>query len=40
MIVPGLGRFVPAAVMFLTVLSFNRIGDWARKRVMGERNLM
>lgn len=32
--------FVPAAVMFLTVLSFNRIGDWARKRVMGERNLM
>jgi peptide/nickel transport system permease protein len=30
--------FVPAAVMFLTVLSFNRVGDWARKRVLGERN--
>lgn len=32
--------FVPATVMFLTVLSLNRIGDWARKRVMGERNLL
>jgi peptide/nickel transport system permease protein len=32
--------FVPAAVMFLTVLSLNRIGDWARKKVMGERNLL
>lgn len=32
--------FVPATVMFLVVLSLNRIGDWARKRVMGERNLL
>ncbi len=32
--------FVPAIIMFLTVLSFNRVGDWARKRVLGERNLM
>jgi peptide/nickel transport system permease protein len=32
--------FVPAVVMFLTVLSFNRVGDWARKRANGERNLM
>ncbi len=32
--------FVPATVMFLTVLSLNRIGDWARKKVMGERNLL
>lgn len=32
--------FVPATVMFLTVLSLNRIGDWARKRVLGERNLL
>lgn len=32
--------FVPAVVMFLTVLSLNRIGDWARKRALGERNLM
>lgn len=32
--------FVPATVMFLTALSLNRIGDWARKRVMGERNLL
>jgi peptide/nickel transport system permease protein len=32
--------FVPAAVMFLTVLSLNRIGDWARKRVLGERNTL
>lgn len=32
--------FVPAAVMFLTVLSLNRVGDWARKRVLGERNLL
>jgi peptide/nickel transport system permease protein len=31
--------FVPAAVMFLTVLSFNRIGDWARKRVLGETKI-
>jgi peptide/nickel transport system permease protein len=32
--------FVPATVMFLTALSLNRIGDWTRKRVLGERNLM
>lgn len=32
--------FVPAMVMFLTVLSLNRIGDWARKRAVGERNLL
>lgn len=32
--------FVPGFVMFLTVLSFNRIGDWARKRVLGERNTL
>jgi peptide/nickel transport system permease protein len=31
--------FVPAVVMFLTVLSFNRIGDWARKRVLGETKI-
>ena len=28
--------FVPAVVMFLTVLSLNRLGDWARKKVLGE----
>jgi peptide/nickel transport system permease protein len=28
--------FVPAVVLFLTVLSFNRIGEWARKAV-GEK---
>jgi peptide/nickel transport system permease protein len=27
--------FVPAIVMFLTVLALNRFGEWARKRVMG-----
>lgn len=32
--------FVPATVMFLTVLSFNRVGDWARRKVTGEKNLM
>jgi peptide/nickel transport system permease protein len=31
--------FVPAVVMFLTVLSFNRLGDWARKKVLGENKL-
>jgi peptide/nickel transport system permease protein len=31
--------FVPAVVMFLTVLSFNRLGDWARKRVLGETKI-
>jgi peptide/nickel transport system permease protein len=31
--------FVPAVVMFLTVLSFNRLGDWARKKVLGESKL-
>jgi peptide/nickel transport system permease protein len=30
--------FVPAIVMFLTVLALNRLGDYARKRVVGERN--
>jgi peptide/nickel transport system permease protein len=30
--------FVPATVMFLTVLSFNRVGDAVRKRTLGERN--
>lgn len=28
--------FVPATVMFLTVLSLNRIGEWVRKRVLGD----
>ena len=32
--------FVPAVVMFLTVLALNRVGDWARKKAMGERNLL
>lgn len=32
--------FVPAVVMFLTVLALNRIGDWARKRAIGERNIL
>jgi peptide/nickel transport system permease protein len=32
--------FVPATVMFLTVLSLNRIGDYARRRVLGERNTL
>jgi peptide/nickel transport system permease protein len=27
--------FVPAVVMFLTVLSLNRFGEWVRKRVLG-----
>jgi peptide/nickel transport system permease protein len=27
--------FVPATVMFLTVLSLNRLGEWARKRALG-----
>jgi len=27
--------FVPATVMFLTVLSLNRFGEWVRKRVLG-----
>jgi len=31
--------FVPAIVMFLTVLSLNRIGDWARKKVLGEAKI-
>jgi peptide/nickel transport system permease protein len=31
--------FVPAVVMFLTVLSFNRLGDWARKKVLGETRI-
>ena len=31
--------FVPATIMFLTVLSFTRIGDWARKRVLGESRI-
>jgi len=30
---------VPAVVMFLTVLSFNRLGDWARKHVLGETKI-
>ena len=29
--------FVPATVMFLTVLSFNRIGEWARTAVPAAR---
>lgn len=29
--------FVPATVLFLTVLSFNRVGEWARKTAMGEK---
>jgi peptide/nickel transport system permease protein len=32
--------FVPAAVMFLTVLSLNRVGDWARRKALGEKNLL
>ena len=31
--------FVPAVVMFFTVLSFNRLGDWARKKVLGETKI-
>jgi peptide/nickel transport system permease protein len=31
--------FVPAVVMFLTVLSLNRLGDWARKKVLGETRI-
>ena len=31
--------FVPAFVMFCTVLSLNRLGDWARKKVLGETKL-
>jgi peptide/nickel transport system permease protein len=31
--------FVPAIVMFLTVLSLNRLGDWARKKVLGESRI-
>ncbi|HUP75275.1 MAG TPA: ABC transporter permease [Acidimicrobiales bacterium] len=31
--------FVPAVVMFCTVLSLNRLGDWARKKVLGENKL-
>jgi peptide/nickel transport system permease protein len=31
--------FVPATIMFFTVLSFTRIGDWARKRVLGETKI-
>jgi peptide/nickel transport system permease protein len=27
--------FIPAAAMFFTVLSLNRVGDWARRRVSG-----
>jgi peptide/nickel transport system permease protein len=30
--------FVPAAVMFLTVLAFNRLGEWSRTAVFGERD--
>lgn len=30
--------YVPAMVMFLTVLSLNRVGEWVRKRVLGERS--
>jgi peptide/nickel transport system permease protein len=30
--------FVPATVMFLTVLSLNRVGEWARKSVLGEKS--
>jgi peptide/nickel transport system permease protein len=30
--------FVPATVMFLTVLSLNRVGEWTRKSVLGEKN--
>ncbi|HEV8298292.1 MAG TPA: ABC transporter permease [Acidimicrobiales bacterium] len=29
--------YVPAVIMFLTVLSFNRVGEWARAAVLGER---
>ena len=29
--------FVPATVLFLTVLSFNRIGEWARRTAGGEK---
>jgi peptide/nickel transport system permease protein len=32
--------FVPAIVMFLTVLSLSRVGDYARRRTLGERNLV
>jgi peptide/nickel transport system permease protein len=32
--------FVPAAVMFITVLALNRVGDWARTKAVGERNLL
>jgi peptide/nickel transport system permease protein len=30
--------FVPATVMFLTVVSFNRVGDYARRKAIGERD--
>jgi ABC-type dipeptide/oligopeptide/nickel transport system permease subunit len=30
--------FVPALVMFLTVLAFNRVGEWSRTAVFGERS--
>jgi peptide/nickel transport system permease protein len=30
--------FVPAVVMFLTVVSFNRVGDYARRKAIGERD--
>jgi peptide/nickel transport system permease protein len=29
--------FVPATVMFITVLSLNRVGEWTRKVVLGEK---
>jgi peptide/nickel transport system permease protein len=31
--------FVPAIVMFCTVLALNRLGDWARKKVHGESKI-
>ena len=30
--------FVPATVMFLTVVSFNRVGDFACRKAIGERD--
>ena len=30
--------FVPATVLFLTVVSFNRVGDYARRKAIGERD--
>ena len=30
--------FVPATVLFLTVVAFNRVGDYARRKAIGERD--